>query len=682
MSKLQWTQLDERLVDTARVLAADAVHKVGNGHPGTAMSMAPVATLLFQRYLRHDPTDPHWRGRDRFVLSAGHASLTLYIQLFFSGYGLELSDLEAFRTAGSLTPGHPEYGHTVGVETTTGPLGQGLSTAVGMAMEQRFVRGLLDAGAAPGESVFDYHVWTLAGDGCLEEGITSEACSIAGHQKLGNLTVIYDDNHITIEGNTDVTFTEDVEARYRAYGWHTTHVDLAPNGSVDVAGLARAFEEAKSVIDRPTLIRVRSIIGWPAPKLQNTGKAHGSDLGGPEVAAVKEILGFDPNKSFQVEPGVLDHARAVIGRGKALHAEWDQQFEDWRSRRPENAALFDRLGAQELPAGFDEAIPTFETGSSIATRVASGKVINSIAAVMPEFWGGSADLAGSNDTTINDGGSFEPEGSMVPGASVAGHVLHFGIREHSMGAELNGIALDGLTRVFGGTFFVFSDYMRGAVRLSALMDLPVTYVWTHDSIGLGEDGPTHQPVEHLAALRAMPNLEIVRPADANETALAWKTILKRRKPVGLVLSRQGLPIFEPNEGVSRGAYVRVAESASEPQVIIMATGSEVQLAIDAAAELESEGIATRVVSMPCFEWFAEQDYKYQYAVLPPYVKARVSVEAGVAMPWGRLIGDYGRSVSLEHFGESAAGSYLMEKYGFTVANVVAAAKASLADCEP
>lgn len=678
MSELEWTDLDERLVDTARVLAADAVHKVGNGHPGTAMSLAPVATLLFQRYLSHDPTDPKWRGRDRFVLSAGHSSLTLYTQLFFSGYGLKLSDLEAFRTAGSLTPGHPEYGHTIGVETTTGPLGQGLSTAVGMAMEQRFIRGLLDAGAAPGESVFDYHVWTIAGDGCLEEGITSEASSIAGHQKLGNLTVIYDDNHITIEGNTDVTFSENVEARYRAYGWHTTHVNLAPSGSVDVAGLARAFDEAKSVTDRPTLIRVRSIIGWPAPTLQNTGKAHGSDLGGPEVAAVKEILGFDPDKSFQVEDDVLEHARAVIGRGKAAHAAWDEEFAAWRARRPANAALFDRLDAQQLPVGFDEAIPTFETGSSIATRVASGKVINAIAAVMPEFWGGSADLAGSNDTTINDGGSFEPEGSMVPGARVDGHVLHFGIREHSMGAELNGIALDGLTRVFGGTFFVFSDYMRGAVRLSALMGVPVTYVWTHDSIGLGEDGPTHQPVEHLAALRAMPRLEIVRPADANETALAWKTILKRRKPVGLVLSRQGLPILATDEGVARGAYIRVAESAAEPAVIIMATGSEVQLAIGAAEQLESEGIATRVVSMPCFEWFAEQDQAYRDAILPPAVKARVSVEAGVAMPWGRLVGDCGRSVSLEHFGESAAGPYLMEKYGFTVGNVVAAAKESLA----
>ncbi|MDP3972604.1 MAG: transketolase, partial [Candidatus Nanopelagicales bacterium] len=496
---MEWNDLDRRLVDTARVLAADAVHKAGSGHPGTAMAMAPAATLLFQRYLRHDPADPHWRGRDRFVLSAGHASILLYIQLYLSGYGLTLDDLKSLRTADSLTPGHPEYGLTPGVETTTGPLGQGLSTAVGMAMEQRFIRGMLDAGASPGQSPFDYNIWTIAGDGCLEEGITSEASSQAGHQQLGNLVVIYDDNHITIEGNTDVTFSEDVERRYRAYGWHTLHVDLSPNGSVDVFGLAKAFDAALAEIHRPTLIRVRSIIGWPAPTKQNTAAAHGSDLGSAEVAAVKEILGFDPKRSFQVDEELLAYARSVMLRGRRMHQEWSERLAVWRDDRPASAALFDRISAQRLPDNLAEAIAPFNTPGSISTRVASGKVINEIAGVMPEFWGGSADLAGSNETSIIDGGSFEPEGSMVPGASIKGRIIHFGIREHAMGAALNGIALDGLSRVYGGTFFVFSDYMRGAVRLSALMDIPVTYVWTHDSIGLGEDGPTHQPIEHLAA---------------------------------------------------------------------------------------------------------------------------------------------------------------------------------------
>ncbi len=680
MTNLEWNDLDRRLVDTARVLAADAVHRTGNGHPGTAMGMAPVATLLFQRYLRHDPADPHWRGRDRFVLSAGHASLLLYIQLYLSGYGLTLDDLKAFRTADSLTPGHPEYGLTPGVETTTGPLGQGLSTAVGMAMEQRFIRGMLDAGATPGESPFDYNIWVIAGDGCLEEGITSEASSQAGHQQLGNLVVIYDDNHITIEGNTDVTFSENVEMRYRAYGWHTLHVDLSPNGSVDIQALARAMDAARAEIHRPTLIRVRSIIGWPAPTKQNTAAAHGSDLGAAEVAAVKEILGFDPDRSFQVDEELLAYARSVMLRGRRAHQEWNERLDSWRESRPANAALFDRIAAQRLPEELPGAIPVFDVGGSISTRVASGQVINAIAAVMPEFWGGSADLAGSNETSITGGGSFEPEGSMVPGASVKGRIIHFGIREHAMGAALNGIALDGLSRVYGGTFFVFSDYMRGSVRLSALMDIPVTYVWTHDSIGLGEDGPTHQPIEHLAALRAMPNLRVIRPADGNETAQAWLAVLEQRRPVGLVLSRQNLPILPPApaESVARGGYVRAETPAAQPDVILIATGSEVSLALAAAEQLAGDDITARVVSMPCVEWFDAQDDDYRESVLPSTVPARVSVEAGATMPWYRFLGSHGIAIGIDHFGESAAGPYLMEKFGFTVDHVVRAAKKSLA----
>lgn len=678
---LEWTELDERAVATARVLAADAVHKTGNGHPGTAMSLAPASTLLFQRIMRHDPTDPSWIGRDRFVLSAGHSSLTLYIQLFLSGYGLELNDLESFRTENSLTPGHPEYGHTKGVEVTTGPLGQGISNAVGMAMDTRYVRGLLDSGAAPGESPFDHHVYVIAGDGCLEEGISSEACSLAGTQKLGNLIVLYDDNHISIEGNTDVAFTEDVLKRYEAYGWQTLHTDLLPNGSIDIDAVNAAILEGQADINRPTIIRMRSIIGWPAPKLQNTGKAHGADLGAEEVGAIKEILGFDPNKSFQVDDQVLAHTREVVGRGKEAHEKWNLQYNAWRDSHAEKAALLDRILADKLPENFDAAIPVFETGTSVATRVASGKVINAIAPVLPEFWGGSADLAGSNNTSIDDGMSFEPEGSPVPNSSPYGRIIHFGVREHGMGAILNGIAIGGISKVYGGTFFTFADYMRGAVRVGSLMGIPVTYVWTHDSIGLGEDGPTHQPVEHLTAYRAIPNLHIVRPADANETAIAWKTIIEKRKPTGLVLSRQNLPTYDANPDVAKGGYIRVDASNGEPKVLLLATGSEVQLAVGAAEQLESEGIPARVVSLPCFEWFAEQDEAYRESVIPKSVKARVSVEAGLATPWYRLIGDNGVAVSLEHYGESADGALLMKKFGFTVDNVVAAAKKSLQESE-
>jgi transketolase len=681
---LEWTELDQRAVDTARILAADAVQKVGNGHPGTAMTLAPVAYLLYQRVMRNDPNDPHWVGRDRFVLSNGHTSLTQYIQLFLGGYGLELADLEAFRTWGSLTPGHPEYGHTAGVETTTGPLGQGVSTAVGMAMDQRFLRGMFDQSADPGTSPFDHRIYVIVGDGCLQEGIASEASSLAGHQGLGNMIVIWDDNHITIEGNTDVTFTEDVLARYEAYGWDTRHVDMLPNGDIDLPGLYEQIRAAEQVIDKPSIIRMRSIIGWPAPNLQNTAKSHGSALGAAEVAATKEVLGFDPNKDFEVSAEVLEHTRALKERGAAVHAQWQETFDAWRSARAEKAELFDRLADRRLPADFNEAIPVFAAGDDMATRSSSGKVINAMAAVLPELWGGSADLAGSNDTTIEGAKSFEPESlvDVVPNSSPFGRLIHFGVREHAMGAAINGIAVGKLSRIYGGTFFTFSDYMRGAVRIAALMNIPSTFVWTHDSVGLGEDGPTHQPIEHLAALRAMPQLAIVRPADANEVAIAWRTIMERDEPTGLVLTRQTVPTFDRDvyasaEGVARGGYV-LSDCEGTPDVVLIATGSEVQLAIAAQQSLGDEGIAARVVSMPCVEWFDEQDPQYRDEVIPPAVAARVSVEAGVAMPWYRFLGTAGRPVSIEHFGASADGALLFEKFDITAAAVVAAAKESIA----
>ncbi|MFN8214193.1 MAG: transketolase [Candidatus Nanopelagicales bacterium] len=676
---VEWTDLDRQAVDTVRALAMDAVQKVGNGHPGTAMSLAPAAYLLFQRFLRHDPADPSWIGRDRFVLSNGHSSLTHYIQLYFSGYGLELSDLEAFRTWGSKTPGHPEYGHTIGIETTTGPLGQGYATAVGMAMDGRYVRGLFDPVAEVGRSPFDHKVWVFAGDGCLQEGITSEAASLAGHQKLGNLIVIYDDNHISIEGNTEVSFSEDVLARHAAYGWHTQRVDLGLDGDVDIQALATAMQNAAEETGRPSIIALRTIIAWPAPDLQNTGKSHGSALGVDEVAKTKRVMGMDPDQDFFVSPEVLDHVREVKSRGAELHAHWNESFDAWKAAHPDKVDLLDRLLAKELPAGLDAAMPTFDPQKAVATRKASGEVINAVAAVMPEFWGGSADLAESNLTTIEGGGSFLPADSRAPGATPYGRILHFGIREHAMGAILNGIALGGLTRPFGGTFLVFSDYMRGAVRLAALMQAPVTYVWTHDSIGLGEDGPTHQPVEHLTALRAIPGLDVVRPADANETSAAWLAILKNRRPAALALTRQNVPTLDPAQvaGVARGGYVLADAEGGAPRVILIGTGSEVQLALAARTTLQAEGVPTRVVSMPCTEWFDEQPAEYRDSVLPPSVTARVSVEAGRAMPWYKYVGTAGRCVSLEHFGASADYETLYTEFGITADAVVEAAKASL-----
>ncbi|MSV75477.1 MAG: transketolase, partial [Actinobacteria bacterium] len=608
-AQLDWTAADDSAVKYLRALAMDAVQKVGNGHPGTAMALAPAAYLLFQRVMRHDPSDPRWLGRDRFVLSAGHSSLTLYSELFLSGYGLTMEDLQSFRTWGSRTPGHPEFGHTAGVETTTGPLGQGLATAVGMAMSARYERGLFDPQTPDGESPFDHRIWVIASDGDLEEGVTSEASSLAGMQKLNRLCVIWDDNHISIEGDTAVAFTEDVVARYEAYGWATHSVDRLPDGDIDREALYAALTAAITESNRPTFIRMRTTIAWPAPAAQNTAKAHGSALGAAEVAATKAALGLDPEASFAFDPAVLAEVRtALTSRVAAERAAWQAGFDAWRAGQPDRVRLLDRLLAGELPAGFDAAFPSYEVGGSVATRKASGEVINAVAAVMPELWGGSADLAESNNTTIEGGGSFLPEGSALPGASPYGRILHFGIREHAMGSIINGIALDGLTRPFGGTFMVFSDYMRGAVRLSALMQLPSTFVWTHDSIGLGEDGPTHQPVEHLWSLRAVPGLSIVRPADANETSAAWHATLSRRKPVGLILTRQNLPTLISSEqamsGVRRGAYV-IAD-APEPAVLLLATGSEVQLALAAHDRLKAEGVGSRVVSMPCLEWFDEQ----------------------------------------------------------------------------
>ncbi len=683
-SKLEWSELDQRAVDTVRVLAMDAVEKAGNGHPGTAMSLAPAAYLLFQKVMRHDPTDPDWAGRDRFVLSCGHSSLTLYIQLYLAGYGLSLEDLKQLRQWGSLTPGHPEHGHTKGVETTTGPLGQGIGNAVGFAFAARREHGLLD----PDGTLFDHDIYVFASDGDIEEGISHEVSSLAAHQKLGNLTLIYDDNDISIEDDTAIAKSEDVAARYAAYGWHVQHVDWRTEDGYheDVQALWDAIQAARAVTDRPSFINLRTIIGWPAPNKQNTGKAHGSALGADEVAATKKILGFDPEQTFQVDEDVLAHTRKVIERGQAEHAAWQQRYDAWAATNPEAAAFHKRLAARELPAGWTSALPEFPADpKGIATRAASGKVLDALAPVLPEVWGGSADLAESNNTTMKGQPSFIPAEHATkefPGDEY-GRTLHFGIREHGMGAVLNGIALHGGTRPYGGTFLVFSDYMRPAVRLAALMKLPVIYVWTHDSIGLGEDGPTHQPVEHLTALRAIHGLDVVRPADANETAWAWRAALEHTdRPTALALTRQALPVldrtrFAGAEGTVKGGYVLAEASGGQPQVIIMATGSEVSLAVAARERLEAEGTPTRVVSMPCREWFDEQDAAYRQSVLPPSVRARVSVEAGVAMSWKDLVGEAGECVSLEHYGASAPYQILFEQFGFTPDHVVAAAHASL-----
>ena len=674
----KWSPEDDSVISHARALAMDAVQKVGNGHPGTAMSLAPVAYLLFQKHLVHDPRDPQWIGRDRFILSCGHSSMTLYTQLFLSGYGLELKDLQEFRTWGSLTPGHPEYGHTAGVEMTTGPLGQGVSTAVGMAMAARFERGLFDPETTDGSSLFDHKVWVICSDGDLQEGVSSEAASLAGTQALGNLNVIYDDNRISIEGDTHVAFTEDVSARYRAYGWEVIDVAALSNGDVDLVNLDKAMSTAGRNLKQPTLIRLKTVIAWPAPNAKGTSKSHGSALGAEEIAATKKELGLNPEEHFAFPEKLLSHARLVKERGAAAHDSWNKRFETWKKSEPERAKLLSRIMANELPADWDSLVPNFEAGKDVATRKASGDVINALAKKLPEMWGGSSDLAESNNTTIEGGGSFLPSSSAMKGANPYGRIIHFGIREHAMGSILNGIALSGLTKSFGGTFAVFSDYMRPAVRLAALMKLPSIFVWTHDSIGLGEDGPTHQPIEHFAALRAIPDFDVIRPADANEVAAAWKVIIKGRKASGILLSRQNLPVFDRTkfgsvDGVARGAYI-LKEASKSPQLILMATGSEVSLAVESAQALEESGIATRVVSIPCFEWFNQQSQTYKDEVLPPSVKARVSIEAGISQGWREYVGDAGACVSLEHYGASAGANVLFKEFGFTVDNVVATAK--------
>jgi transketolase len=675
---LDWSDQDELAVNVIRALAMDAVEAAGSGHPGTAMSLAPAAYLLFQRLLRHDPADPTWAGRDRFVLSCGHSSLTLYIQLFLSGYGLTMEDLKLLRQWGSITPGHPEHGHTVGVEVTTGPLGAGISNAVGMAMAQRYERGLFDPDAAPGKSVFDHTIWCFASDGDIEEGISSESSSIAGHQQLGNLVLMYDDNHISIEGDTKVALSEDVGARYEAYGWHVQHVSDVN----DVNELFTALSAARDETSKPSLVVVHSIIGWPAPNLQNTGKVHGSAMGAEEIEKTKAVLGFDPSVSFYCPDDLLAHTREVVDRGRALKADWQERYDAWAAAHPAAAAEQRRISARRLPEGLDTALPDFAGKTSISTRAASGAYINAVAPIMPELWGGSADLAGSNNTDIEGGGSFLPA---AHGGSPYGRILHFGIREHAMGGIMNGITLHGGTRVFGGTFLTFSDYMRGAVRLAALMKLPVIYVWTHDSIGLGEDGPTHQPIEHLAALRAIPGLDVVRPADATETAIAWRTILENDdRPAGLILSRQNLPVldrstFASAEGVSRGGYILAEASSGTAKVILIATGSEVALALEARTLLEAQGTPTRLVSMPCKEWFYAQDASYRQQVLPPDIRARVSIEAAVAMGWRDVVGEAGECLSIEHYGASAPYEILYEQFGLTPDRIVAAAHASMSN---
>lgn len=694
MSELRWDEIDRRAVDTARVLAADAVEKVGNGHPGTAMSLAPAAYLLYQRVLRHDPADTHWLGRDRFILSAGHSSLTQYVQLYLGGFGLELDDLKALRTWGSKTPGHPEYGHTAGVEITTGPLGQGLASSVGFAYAARYERGLFDPEAPAGTSPFDHFVYVVAGDGDLQEGVTSEASSLAGHQQLGNLIAIYDSNQISIEDDTNVAFTEDVAGRYESYGWHVQTVDWKKSGEYveDVAELYAAIEAAKGETDKPSLIILRTIIGWPSPGKQNTGKIHGSALGADELAATKKVLGFDPEQSFAVADDVIAHTRSLAQRAAEDRATWQESFDAWAAANPERKALLDRLLAADLPEGIEGALPSFEAGKEVSTRAASGVVINALAAELPELWGGSADLAESNLTTIKDSKSFIPSewSTHEWSGDPYGRVLHFGIREHAMGAIVNGIKLHGPTRPFGGTFLIFSDYMRPSVRLAALMDIPSIFVWTHDSVALGEDGPTHQPIEQLATLRAIPNFAVVRPADANETAAAWLELLRRNDgPAGIALTRQNIPVFPRGEGeasgdvfasadlVAKGAYVLAEAPNGTPDVIVIATGSEVQLAVSARETLAAEGVNVRVVSAPSLEWFAEQDEAYRESVLPKAVTARVSVEAGSALTWRGIVGDKGRSVAIDHFGASADYKTLFQKFGITADAVVQAARETL-----
>ena len=694
MTDNTWSELDERAIKMAKVLSADAVQKAGHGHPGSPVSLAPIAYTLYQRFIKHDPNDPKWAGRDRFILSGGHASLTQYVQLYFSGYGVTLDDLKNFRGGkDTRTPGHPEVGLTPGIEMTTGPLGQGLASAVGFAYGQRFERGLLDPDAPEGTSPFDHKVWVICGEGDVEEGVSSEACSLAGNQKLGNLTVIFDANHIQIEGETKIAFAEDILKRYEAYGWYTDEISfIQPDGSYkeDIEGLTKVLEKAEQVTDRPKFIKVDTLIAWPTPGKTNDPSSHGSALGVDAVRGLKETLGFDPDVDFPVDEEALANARKVAERGLKAHAEWDEAFVKWAAANPDKAALYERIHAGKLPEDFDKAIDDleagYEVGAKVATRKASGAVLNALAAVMPELWGGSADLGGSNNTDIKGAASFVPEEfatTQHPNCSVYGRQLHFGVREFAMGAITNGILLGSDTRVFNGTFFQFADYERAACRLAALMEVPNLYVWTHDSVALGEDGPTHQPIEHLASFRAIPQFEVVRPADQWETAEAYRAFFEKENtyPTAMILTRQGVPTLaetaeKAKDGVKKGAYVLV-DTEGTPDVIIMASGSEVQWAVAAAKTLADEGIKARVVSMVSMEWFEEQDAEYKESVLPASVKARVSVEAGLAMPWYKYLGAYGKPVSIEQFGLQGDGAQNMIDLGITAEHVVEAAKASI-----
>lgn len=694
MTDNTWSELDERAIKMAKVLSADAVQKAGHGHPGSPVSLAPIAYTLYQRFIKHDPNDPKWAGRDRFILSGGHASLTQYVQLYFSGYGVTLDDLKNFRGGkDTRTPGHPEVGLTPGIEMTTGPLGQGLASAVGFAYGQRFERGLLDPDAPEGTSPFDHKVWVICGEGDVEEGVSSEACSLAGNQKLGNLTVIFDANHIQIEGETKIAFAEDILKRYEAYGWYTDEISfIQPDGSYkeDIEGLTKVLEKAEQVTDRPKFIKVDTLIAWPTPGKTNDPSSHGSALGVDAVRGLKETLGFDPDVDFPVDEEALANARKVAERGLKAHAEWDEAFAKWAAANPDKAALYERIHAGKLPEDFDKAIDDleagYEVGAKVATRKASGAVLNALAAVMPELWGGSADLGGSNNTDIKGAASFSPEEfatTQHPNCSIYGRQLHFGVREFAMGAITNGILLGSDTRVFNGTFFQFADYERAACRLAALMEVPNLYVWTHDSVALGEDGPTHQPIEHLASFRAIPQFEVVRPADQWETAEAYRAFFEKENtyPTAMILTRQGVPTLaetavKAKDGVRKGAYVLV-DTEGTPDVIIMASGSEVQWAVAAAKTLADEGVKARVVSMVSMEWFEEQDAEYKESVLPASVKARVSVEAGLAMPWYKYLGAYGKPVSIEQFGLQGDGAQNMIDLGITAEHVVEAAKASI-----
>jgi transketolase len=660
--------LDEFCIQTIRFLSMEAVQKANSGHPGMPMGMAPAAYVLWTKYMKHNPANPKWHNRDRFVLSAGHGSALLYSMLHLTGYDISLDDLKNFRQWSSKTPGHPEYDLNHGVEVTTGPLGQGISNAVGMAIAQKYLANYFNRDGFP---IIDYKIYVIASDGDLQEGVASEACSLAGHLGLDNLIVIYDDNHISIDGKTELSFTEDRAKRFEAYDWFVQEV---PGDGNDMAALEKALDNAQKETDRPSIIKLRTHIAYGSPNMQDTAKAHGAPLGDDEIKLIKEKFGWDPEKSFHVPKEVSDHIRQVIDNGKKAEAAWDKMFADYKKKYPELAGQFKNAAAGKLGVNLDEILPKFKADESMATRKASGKVLDTVMPKLPLIMGGSADLTPSNLTKFADAKDFQKNAR-------DGRYLRFGIREHGMGAIMNGISVSGLARAYGGTFLVFSDYMRGAIRVAALSKYPTIFVFTHDSIGVGEDGPTHQPVEHAAALRAIPNLLVFRPADANETAQSWKYALENTDaPVAFLLTRQGLPTLDQNKygsatNVSKGAYVLV--KANKPDVLLLASGSEVSVALCAAEGLAKERIAAQVVSMPCWELFEKQDQKYKDSVIPPDVKARVGIEAGIEQGWRKYLGDNGIFVGMSSFGASAPAKICFEKFGITTENAVAAAKKSI-----